>query len=106
MTNSVDKVVENIKISNLSSGRIKKFRLEILNMILRALLLNWSFDFLFELLLFTPCLNVLKKVVTSYVLHLDSFDWKYWSFTVCYDEIKQKVITQAKDYHRVKAYTP
>ena len=26
--------------------------------------------------------------------------------TVCYDEIKQKVITQANDYHRVKAYTP
>ena len=26
--------------------------------------------------------------------------------TVSYDEIKQKVITQAKDYHRVKAYTP
>ena len=27
-------------------------------------------------------------------------------FTVSYDEIKQKVITQANDYHRVKAYTP
>ena len=26
--------------------------------------------------------------------------------TVSYDEIKQKVITQANDYHRVKAYTP
>ena len=28
------------------------------------------------------------------------------SFTAYYDEIKQKVITQANDYHRVKAYTP
>ena len=27
-------------------------------------------------------------------------------YTVSYDEIKQKVITQANDYHRVKAYTP
>ena len=26
--------------------------------------------------------------------------------TVSYDEIKQKVITQANNYHRVKAYTP
>ena len=26
--------------------------------------------------------------------------------TVSYDEIKQKVITQANDHHRVKAYTP
>ena len=26
--------------------------------------------------------------------------------TASYDEIKQKVITQADDYHRVKAYTP
>ena len=26
--------------------------------------------------------------------------------TVSYGEIKQKVITQANDYHRVKAYTP
>ena len=26
--------------------------------------------------------------------------------TVSFDEIKQKVITQANDYHRVKAYTP
>ena len=26
--------------------------------------------------------------------------------TVSYDEIKQKVVTQANDYHRVKAYTP
>ena len=26
--------------------------------------------------------------------------------TVSYDEIKQKVITQANDYRRVKAYTP
>ena len=26
--------------------------------------------------------------------------------TVSYDEIKQKVITQANDFHRVKAYTP
>ena len=26
--------------------------------------------------------------------------------TVSYDEIKQKVITQANDYYRVKAYTP
>ena len=26
--------------------------------------------------------------------------------TVSYDEIKQKLITQANDYHRVKAYTP
>ena len=26
--------------------------------------------------------------------------------TVSYDEIKKKVITQANDYHRVKAYTP
>ena len=25
--------------------------------------------------------------------------------TASYDEIKQKVITQANDYHRVKAYT-
>ena len=29
-----------------------------------------------------------------------------YSITVSYDEIKQKVITQANDYHRVKAYTP
>ena len=29
-----------------------------------------------------------------------------FKLTVCYDEIKQKVITQANDYHRVKAYTP
>ena len=27
-------------------------------------------------------------------------------YTASYDEIKQKVITQANDYHRVKAYTP
>ena len=52
MTNSVDKVVENIKTSNLSSGRIIEFRLEILNMILRALLLNWSFNFLFDLAIY------------------------------------------------------
>ena len=26
--------------------------------------------------------------------------------TMSYDEIKQKVITQANDHHRVKAYTP
>ena len=29
-----------------------------------------------------------------------------YTITASYDEIKQKVITQANDYHRVKAYTP
>ena len=33
--------------------------------------------------------------------------WNYLNvLTVSYDEVKQKVITQANDYHRVKAYTP
>ena len=31
--------------------------------------------------------------------------WTHYN-TVSYDEIKQKVITQANDYHRVKAYNP
>ena len=29
----------------------------------------------------------------------------FYDYTVSYDEIKQKVITQANSYHRVKAYT-
>ena len=33
------------------------------------------------------------------------FGSKYDNLTASYDEIKRKVITQANDYHRVKAYT-
>ena len=45
------------------------------------------------------------------VIHSVSVYKKRWEIftsepTVSYDEIKQKVITQANDYHRVKAYTP
>ena len=32
--------------------------------------------------------------------------WVTRRTTASYGEIKQKVITQANDYHRVKAYTP
>ena len=80
MTNSVDKVVENIKTSNLSSGRIIKFRLEILNMILWALLLNWSFNFLFEIFSIYNMLEGIKKML----FYLDSFDWNYESFIALY----------------------
>ena len=41
------------------------------------------------------------RTVQSIFLNL-----QIWPITVSYDEIKQKVITQANDYHRVKAYAP
>ena len=43
-----------------------------------------------------------------YILKSGTFkEWtNTYQDTVSYDEIKQKVITQANDYHRMKAYTP
>ena len=43
--------------------------------------------------------------MTLFTKHLYHYLYVWWG-TVSYDEIKQKVITQANDYHRVKAYTP
>ena len=56
-----------------------------------------------------------KQVSILFMQKIDKY--QYWNFvyviflmtmpyTVSYDEIKQKVITQANDHHRVKAYTP
>ena len=52
--------------------------------------------------------SVLKllKLSAKLLVNIKTQDFYSCLITVSYREIKQKVITQANDYRRVKAYTP
>ena len=57
--------------------------------------MTWEYDIRVKLLVFIFQHFIIDKIEIPVML-----------LTVSYDEIKQKVITQANNYHRVKAYTP